>query len=412
MFMFNAVDSAPKRHDALSAAAGLSSMTGRVFAGALFLVSCSPTLQSGSITLDAPRKGYWFLSEKFPYQFMRVELYDNHVEGLPSLTMEFRVKAESTGAIWKADGDQVDVSFKRPVPGTVSLKPVAHTAAYQGRYQSDRLTLPLIEVRLGKERRVMYYTESEEQMDRLLREKQKLRLDVVWGPTGADVIEAMFAFTRPTKDDVMFDLGCGDARILIAAAKRFGTRGVGYDLDPKLIEKGIKTAEQQRVGGLISLKTENLFAADLSSATIVAIYLSDRINAKLKPKFFRELAPGTRVVSHNWHMGDWQPDGRQAMVDRSRMVYYWVMPANFSGVWEGDGGERLLVRQHYQVADIETQAAGKISKTENLRIRGRELVHPYRGRFEIQGETLTVARNQVPPKLFRRRAGTAEPFVL
>lgn len=375
---------------------------------ALVTATCAPTGQK--ITLDAPRKGYWFLSEKFAYQFMRVELYDNHVEGLPSLTMEFRVKAESAGAAWKADGDKVYISFKRPAPGTVTLKPAADKSEYHGRYQSDRLTLPLIEVRLGKEQRVMYYTESEEEMDRLLREKQKLRLDVVWGPTGADVIEAMFQFTRPTRDDVMFDLGCGDARILIAAAKRFGTRGVGYDLDPKLIERGIKTAEQQKVGALISLKTENLFTADLSSASIVAIYLSDRINAKLKPKFFRELAPGTRVVSHNWHMGDWQSDGRRAMEDRSRVVYYWIIPANFSGTWEAADGSRLAIRQHYQIAELDFDEAGKRSRTENLRIQGVRLVHPPLGVFEISGENLTWRKAGAAPQTFRRKAGTMEPF--
>lgn len=235
---------------------------------------------------------------------MRIELYDRHVEGLPSLTMEFRIKAESAGATWKEHNAHVQINFLRPEKGTVSITPVTDRSRYHGRYRQDKLDLPLIEVRMGNQINILHYTESEEQMDKLLRAKNKLRLDVVWGPTQPEVYDAMFAFTRPTANDVMFDLGCGDARILTAAARRFGTTGIGYELDPKLVERGLAAAKQQNVANLITLKTENLFAADLSSATIIAIYLSDRINQKLKPKFFRELKPGTRIVSHNWHMGD------------------------------------------------------------------------------------------------------------
>lgn len=375
-------------------------------------IACQPRVEKPAITLDAPKKGYWFLSEKFPYQFMRVELYDNHVEGLPSLTMEFRTKVESAGASWKAEGNAVRISYKKPESGSVTLTPVADAKLYHGRYSNDRLKLPAIEVKLGRDRKVMYYTESEEEMDRLLREKNKLRLDVVWGPTLPEVIETMFRFTQPRADDIMFDLGCGDARILIAAAKRFGTRGVGYDLDPKLIERGNAMARQQKVSELISLKTENLFAADLSSATIIAIYLSDRINSKLKPKFFRELRPGTRIVSHNWHMGDWQYDGRRAMEDKSRVVYYWMIPANFSGIWESADGLKLTIHQHYQVAELDFEEADKTARSENLRIQGTKLPHAKLGVLEISGETLTLTKPGLPPKTFRRRTGSLEPFAL
>ncbi len=381
------------------------------FLAALYIsAACHPPIQKPSITLDAPKKGYWFLSEKFAYQFMRVELYDNHVEGLPSLTMEFRTKVESAGVSWKAEGDKVQLSYKRPESGTVTLTPVTDRKLYRGRYQADKLALPLIEVKLGKDRKVMYYTEDEAEMDRLLREKNKLRLDVVWGPTLPEVIEQMFRFTHPTSKDIMFDLGCGDARILIAAARRFGTRGIGYDLDPKLIERGNVMARQQKVSELITLRTENLFAADLSSATIIAIYLSDRINSKLKPKFFRELKPGTQIVSHNWHMGDWQPDGKKAMEDKSRVVYYWVIPANLSGIWEADGGAKLTIHQHYQIAELQLEEAGKTTKVENIRIQGSRLLYPNLGVFENSGETLALTKPGAPVRIFRRRAGSMEPF--
>ncbi len=377
------------------------------------LPNCTAPKPATSITLATPKKGYWFLSEKFSYQFMRLELYDKHVEGLPSLTMEFRIKAESAGSKWKESNGQVQIDFPKPEKGTVTITPVTDRSRYQGRYRSDKLDLPMIEVRLGHTVKILHYTESEEQMDKLLRAKNKLRLDVVWGPTQSEVYEAMFAFTKPTARDVLFDLGCGDARILTAAARRFGTTGIGYDLDPKLIERGVTAAKQQNVANLITLKTENLFAADLSSATIIAIYLSDRINQKLKPKFFRELKPGTRVVSHNWHMGDWQYDGRKFVLDNSRVVYFWIMPANFSGEWQSaDGKTRLTIRQQYQIADVQGEHRGSTVKLENQRIAGTHLSFSGHA-LEIQGEDAVLRWSPAEPATkLRRTPGSAEPFSL
>lgn len=344
---------------------------------------------------------------------MRLELYDKHVEGLPSLTMEFRIKAESAGAKWKENNGQVQIDFLRPEKGTVAITPVTDRSRYTGRYKSDKLDLPMIEVKLGRTVKILHYTESEEQMDKLLRAKNKLRLDVVWGPTQPEVYDAMFAFTHPTAKDVMFDLGCGDARILTAAARRFGTTGIGYDLDPKLIERGLAAAKQQNVGHLITLKTENLFAADLSSATIIAIYLSDRINQKLKPKFFRELRPGTRIVSHNWHMGDWQYDGRKFVLDNSRVVYFWIMPANFSGEWQSaDGKTRLQIRQQYQIADLQGTHGETAVKLENQRIAGNTLNFSGHA-LEIQGENAVLRWSPAePPVTLHRTPGSMEPFNL
>lgn len=379
----------------------------------VLFAQCNSPKPTAPITLETPRKGYWFLSEKFSYQFMRLELYDKHVEGLPSLTMEFRIKAESAGAKWNEKNHQVQIDFLKPEKGTVTITPVTDQSRYQGRYKSDKLDLPMIEVRLGHTVKILHYTESEEQMDKLLRAKNKLRLDVVWGPTQAEVYDAMFAFTHPTAKDVMFDLGCGDARILTAAARRFGTTGIGYDLDPKLIERGLAAAKQQSVGHLITLKTENLFAADLSSATIIALYLSDRINQKLKPKFFRELRPGTRIVSHNWHMGDWQYDGRKFVLDNSRVVYFWIMPANFSGEWQSpDGNTRLTIRQQYQMADIQGQHGANAMKLENQRIAGHNL-HFSGHTLKIEGENALFRwTSNGPPVTLRRTPGSAEPFSL
>lgn len=361
--------------------------------------------------LSEPTRGFWFLSEKFPYQFLRVELYPDHVEGLPSLTMEFKIRVESEGVTWTTATEQIILRFVRPNPGSVTLTPIAERKAYRGRYAREALELPLVEVKIGSERMVMHYTESEAEMDRLLRQKNKLRLDVVWGPTTPEVMETMFRLTKPTADDVLFDLGCGDARILVAAARRFRTRGVGYDIDTKLLEKGRKDAQKNRVAELITLRAENLFTADLSSATIVAIYLSDRINSKLKPKFFRELKPGTRIVSHNWHMGDWLPDARIFTRDRKRVVYYWVMPANFSGTWHDEQGAQLTIRQHYQLAEIQLEDAGTQTTVHDLRIQGTRLNAKQLGTFEISGETLIRTEPKQMLRRYQRKAASSEPLI-
>ena len=222
-------------------------------------------------------------------------------------------------------------------------------------------------------------------------------------------METMFRLTKPTAADVLFDLGCGDARILVAAARRFRTRGVGYDIDTRLLDKGRNDAQKNRVAELITLRAEDLFAADLSSATIVAIYLSDRINSKLRPKFFRELRPGTRIVSHNWHMGDWLPDARVFTQDRTRVVYYWVIPANFSGRWIENTGTDLTIRQHYQVAEISLEGAPVGAKQQEYRVDAFRLRHPELGILELSGETLSVTKRGSPTRLFHRQPGTMEP---
>ena len=349
---------------------------------------------------------------------MRLELYEKHIEGLPSLTMEFHIKVESAQTTWKQFEDKIVIDYLKPEKGTVTILPVTDRSRYQGRYRTDRIDLPMIEVTLGKTKKIFYYTESEDQMDRLLRAKNKLRLDVVWGPTQTEVYDAMFAFTHPTAKDTMFDLGCGDARILLAAARRFGTTGIGYDLDSKLIERGNAAAKQQGIEHLIKLKTENFFTADLSSASIVAIYLSDRINQKLKPKFFRELKPGTQIVSHNWHMGDWQYDGRKFVLENSRVVYYWVMPANFSGEWiDAEGKTVVTIHQQYQMVDIEYLFSGKTWKADGVRVAGKKLAHKHAVShvpsvsLELEGENMSFYTLQgSAPVTLLRRPGSKEPF--
>lgn len=141
--------------------------------------------------------------------------------------------------------------------------------------------------------------------------------------TPEKVVNAMLRVAKVGKDDVVYDLGCGDGRIVIAAAKR-GARGVGIDIDPERIRESIANAEAAGVSDRVQFFQKDLFEVDLSEATVVTLYLVPQINLKLRPKLLAELRPGSRVVSHNYDMGDWEPT-RKVRVG-ARTIYYWVIP--------------------------------------------------------------------------------------
>jgi precorrin-6B methylase 2 len=155
--------------------------------------------------------------------------------------------------------------------------------------------------------------------------QEKRSPDVHYVPTPPEVVDQMLKMANVTKNDVLYDLGSGDGRIPIAAAKKFGTRGVGIDIDPERIKEAEQNAQTAGVSKLVKFRNEDLFTANISEATVVTLYLLDTLNEKLRPKLWRELKPGTRIVSHAFRMGDWQPE-KTADVD-GRQVYFWTVPA-------------------------------------------------------------------------------------
>lgn len=148
--------------------------------------------------------------------------------------------------------------------------------------------------------------------------------DVIYVPTPPEVVEGMLSMAKVGKNDVLYDLGSGDGRIPIAAAKKFGTRGVGIDINPERIAEANANAVAAGVTKLVEFRNEDLFEVDFSKATVVTLYLLPQLNLKLRPKLLASLRPGTRIVSHAFDMGDWKPD-REAMFD-GRAVYMWTVP--------------------------------------------------------------------------------------
>ncbi len=148
--------------------------------------------------------------------------------------------------------------------------------------------------------------------------------DIHFVPTPPEVVRAMLRMAGVKKGDVVYDLGCGDGRIVIAAAQEFGVRGVGIDIDPERIKEAEENARRAGVEKLVKFRNEDIFETDFKEATVVTLYLLERLNEKLKPRLLKELKPGSRIVSHAFGMGDWPPEKTEDI--DGRMVYLWTVP--------------------------------------------------------------------------------------
>ena len=148
--------------------------------------------------------------------------------------------------------------------------------------------------------------------------------DVIYVPTPEDVVDEMLRMADVKEGDVLYDLGSGDGRIPITAAKRFKVRAVGIEINPARIEEANRNAVENKVTDLVTFRNQDLFESDFSEATVVTLYLLESLNVKLRPKLLSELKPGTRIVSHAFKMGDWEPE-KTANVN-GKMVYFWRVP--------------------------------------------------------------------------------------
>jgi tRNA A58 N-methylase Trm61 len=150
--------------------------------------------------------------------------------------------------------------------------------------------------------------------------------DVIFVPTPHETVAAMLKLGEVKPGDVLYDLGSGDGRIPIAAAKQFGVKGVGIDIDPQRIKEANANAKEAGVTNLVSFRQEDLFEADFREATVVTLYLLPSLNEKLRPRLLSQLKPGTRIVSHAFPMGDWQPEKTVEMQNGAE-IYLWRVPA-------------------------------------------------------------------------------------
>lgn len=175
-------------------------------------------------------------------------------------------------------------------------------------------------------------------------------LDVPFVPTEERVVEAMLNLAQVGPRDVLYDLGSGDGRILIAAARDRDTRGIGIDIDPMRIADAMEFAGWSGVEYLVDFIEEDIFTADFREATVVTLYLLESVNVQLRPRLLRELRPGTRIVSHAFGMGDWKADEWLKLSGGN--IFKWIVPAQVAGVWEWAGADgkmyRVKLKQKYQ----------------------------------------------------------------
>jgi SAM-dependent methyltransferase len=202
--------------------------------------------------------------------------------------------------------------------------------------------------------------------------------------TPMEIVERMLRMAEVGPKDYVIDLGSGDGRIVIEAAKR-GARGLGVDLDPNLVKHATENARRAGVAERARFVQKDIFQTDLSPATVVAFYLLPEFNAKLLPSLLK-LKPGTRIVSHDGGIADWPPDERLEMrapekpvgVGGLSRVELWIVPADARGTWKSDlpahgGSWTFLIRQKYQEMDIDLAAQGKDLLVRNSRLRGEEI---------------------------------------
>ena len=207
--------------------------------------------------------------------------------------------------------------------------------------------------------------------------QDKIQLDVPYEPSSEEVVRAMLEIAIVGKNDFVYDLGCGDGRIVIAAAQKAGARGVGVDLDPQRIRESEENALKAKVTDRVRFFQQDLFQTKIDKATVIMLYLWPEVNLKLRPKLCQELRPGTRVVSHSHNMGSWEPDQDMTTSDGHR-VYMWVIPANVTGTWEWDmpgEEERYLLKlgQQFQKVSGTFQLGSDQLPVKNMELRGDRL---------------------------------------
>lgn len=238
-----------------------------------------------------------------------------------------------------------------------------------------------------------------------------IKPDVPYVPTPEPVVLEMLKLAGVTPDDVVYDLGSGDGRLVIDAVQKFDAKkGVGIEINPGLVERSNQNAQAAGVSDRVQFLQQDLFQTDFREASVVTLYLLPELNVRLRPKLLSELKPGTRIVSHSFSMGDWKPDKKVLVPPDGppqRILYYWVVPANVAGEWKGNltyaPGRRqpytLQFTQQYQQVKGNVLADGKkfaiptialvgdrltFSRTET--IQGQKVTATFNGR--VEGDTL------------------------
>lgn len=194
--------------------------------------------------------------------------------------------------------------------------------------------------------------------------------DVIWVPTPDEVVERMLRMAQVTPNDYVIDLGAGDGKIAIAAAKKFGAKSLGIEYNPEMARHAQRNVEKAGVAARAKIIQGDIFVTDFTQASVITMYLLPALNLKLRPQILA-MRPGTRVVSHSFNMEDWEPDETSNL--DGRRAYFWLVPANVAGTWNMEyGGERheLVLEQRYQKVDGSLSFKAMQAGLRDTRLRG------------------------------------------
>jgi SAM-dependent methyltransferase len=228
--------------------------------------------------------------------------------------------------------------------------------------------------------------------DTVAQKRMRRDPELIYVPTPQNIVDKMLELAKVTKDDYVFDLGSGDGRIPITAASRYGARGFGVDINPKLIREARANAKAAGVADRVQFRRQDLFKTSVREATVVGLYLFVWANVKLRPRLISELKPGSRIVAHDFPIGDdWKPDVEEDVENRT--VYLWYVPAQVAGTWKVTGGPQAMtiqLRQKFQVVDGTASIGERKVPLQNPRLRGDTI-------------EFTIALENGKPLLFRGR---------
>ncbi len=250
--------------------------------------------------------------------------------------------------------------------------------------------------------------------------------DVIWVPTPDSVIDRMLRMAQVTANDTVIDLGSGDGAIVLYAAKQFKVRGQGIEYNPDMVELSRCRAREEKMTDMVRFDQGDIFKSDFTQASVITMYLLPSLNLKLRPILYKTLKPGTRIVSHQFSMGDWTPDETSTV--EGRTSYFWVIPANAGGSWKlswrGERGEStadLNIEQTFQKIEGRARMGNIEASLREPRLRGEQIsfdwmdergvLRTFTGR--VRGDRIegtAVGPNNVSTPFSAVRQGVAPPI--
>jgi SAM-dependent methyltransferase len=235
--------------------------------------------------------------------------------------------------------------------------------------------------------------------------------DVIWVPTPDDLVERMLLMAQVTASDYVVDLGSGDGRIAIAAAKKFGARALGVEYNPDMVALSSRNAEKAGVAGKVRFQRGDIFETDFSEATVVTMYLLPGLNLKLRPKIL-DMRPGTRVASNTFNMDDWLPD--ETSVLEGRRAYFWIVPAKVQGLWRIQSGNDtydIAIEQRYQAIEGNVRFGTVNAGLREARLQGDRIQFAFVDGAGVRREFTGRVSGAAMAGAVKANGGEASPWV-